>query len=224
MAAVTTGAVFNYGAFRGASVAALLPQLQQIMTEHALEIAAEVGIGFDPSIINARAAEWARRYTYDMVGGLVDKTRNDLQRLISTFIESPDMTHKQLAKLLEPTFGEVRSKMISVTETTRAYSAATVEYQQELAELGLEMVRVWKTAADDRVCPICAPLDEAPEPSWPADFQDGEHPPAHVNCRCGDGLTALPLDQLDQRWRDRQAELADALGAEWAGPEPGGQS
>ena len=38
---------------------------------------------------------------------------------------------------------------------------------------------VWRTAADERVCPVCGPLDGQ---EWPGDA--GPQPPAHPNCRC----------------------------------------
>jgi hypothetical protein len=38
---------------------------------------------------------------------------------------------------------------------------------------------VWRTAADERVCPVCGPLDGM---EWPSDV--GPQPPAHPNCRC----------------------------------------
>jgi len=37
----------------------------------------------------------------------------------------------------------------------------------------------WQTAADERVCPECGPLDGL---AWPED--EGPQPPLHVNCRC----------------------------------------
>lgn len=212
--------IFDYEAFRKRLVAMLGPVMQTVTREHVLDVAAEIGVMFDPAIINTRAAEWARRYTYELVDGLVDTTRKVLQETISAFIETPELTHRDLAKMLEPTFGAVRAEMIGVTETTRAYSMATVQYQNLLEIEGLAMVRVWKTAADDRVCPICAPLDEMPEPDWPAEYEAG--PPAHPRCRCGVGLTALPLSQLRKLHRERQASLEAALEG-WGGPEAGGK-
>lgn len=41
---------------------------------------------------------------------------------------------------------------------------------------------VWVTERDDRVCPICRPLDRTNEDTWGREFPNG--PPGHVNCRC----------------------------------------
>lgn len=219
--AVIGTSIFDYERFRRKLVEILLPQMQRVTTQQVMEIAAEIGVMFDPTIINTQAAAWAREYTYELVTGLVDTTRDLLQDTISAFVETPDMTHKDLADLLRPAFGSPRAEMISVTETTRAYSAATNTYQQQLAEEGLAMTRVWKTAADDRVCPICAPLDEMPEPDWPESLASG--PPAHVRCRCGTGLTALPVSQLRKLHKERQAYLRREVEGGWQGPEPGGK-
>lgn len=40
----------------------------------------------------------------------------------------------------------------------------------------------WSTRQDERVCPICGPLDGQPMKVWRRYFPDG--PPAHDNCRC----------------------------------------
>lgn len=38
---------------------------------------------------------------------------------------------------------------------------------------------VWRTADDETVCPVCAPLDDAL-----INGADGPFPPLHSNCRC----------------------------------------
>jgi len=58
-----------------------------------------------------------------------------------------------------------------------------------LNQTGLQMRRVWNTANDELVCPICGPLNEQPEDVWSGDFPDG--PPAHPNCRCGASLEVV---------------------------------
>ena len=50
---------------------------------------------------------------------------------------------------------------------------------QELPEIDVIVWTVWRTAADERVCPVCGPLAGS---EWPSDT--GPQPPAHPNCRC----------------------------------------
>lgn len=73
-----------------------------------------------------------------------------------------------------------RAKMIVLTETANALVSVEIEaYRRyDIQEI------VWKTSIDDRVCPICLPL-EGTVIKINGSFPDGiEHPPAHPNCRC----------------------------------------
>ena len=165
------------------------PELAAIMTQRSLELTAETGITFDAAVISEEALGWARDYNYRLVTGLTDTTRKLVQQSVSTFVETPGMTRRDLESLLAPAFGENRASMIAVTEVTRAYSQATNQHQQMLKdEYGLEMRRVWQTRRDELVCPICGPLNGMPEDDWPLNLKDG--PPAHPRCRCADSLTS----------------------------------
>lgn len=166
---------------------ALTPEVTRIAYEEVLRQALGVGVYFDPAAINQAALSWASSYTYGLVSRLTDTTRDLLQEAITRFVATPGMTREQLEALLAPAFGDVRASMIAVTEVTRAYSAATSLYQKLLAEWGLQTRRVWHTRHDERVCPICGPLEGKSEDAWSDDLQGG--PPAHVNCRCWTTLT-----------------------------------
>jgi HK97 family phage portal protein len=203
LAAVEAGRQIDYSELFDDLRGILAPEVQAIMTTRALELASEVGIAFDPAMINVEAAEIARRYTYDLVRGLNDTTRQLLQQAQSMYIETPGMTQGDLRQILQQAFGEQRSRMIATTETTRAFSEATNQYQDRLREEGLAMRRVWHTHNDEIVCPICGPLNGKPEPDWDDKFPSG--PPAHPNCRC---WTELSLRKLSEH-RAEARELAE---------------
>lgn len=133
------------------------------------------------------AAVWAKQYTYDLVRGLTDHTRNVLQNAVSEFFDTAGMTRSDLVKLLEPAFGSGRADIIAITEVTRAASAAQNLYRGQLLENGINMSRMWHTLADEMVCEICGPLNSQTEDTWASRFPDG--PPAHPRCRCAVGLT-----------------------------------
>ncbi len=177
--AVTGGQQFDLDAFADELRNAVDDVLVSIVQEQVLREAVSVGIDFDVAQINTAAWEWARQYSYDLVTGLTGTTRDVVADATAKFVSTPGMTQEELRKLLEPAFGEVRAKMIGITEVTRAYSQATLIYRDLLDSMGVAMRRVWNTSADERVCPICAPLDGRPEGKW-----DGYEPPAHPNCRC----------------------------------------
>lgn len=183
--AVEGGRQPDYEGLAGELRTTLEPELEGIATEVALREAMTIGVQFDPAVINAAAADWARTYCYDLIKGLTDTTRGVVSRAIQQFVELPGMTREQLEALLRPAFGDYRASMIAVTEVTRAYSAATRMYANLLEmEAGIVMHGVWQTRADEiaKKCPICGPLHGQPEEVWRDAFPDG--PPAHVNCRC----------------------------------------
>lgn len=177
--AVAGGRQFDLDAFASELRNAVDDVLVSIVQEQVLREAVAVGIDFDVARINTAAWEWARQYSYDLVTGLTETTREVVADATAKFVSTPGMTQEELRKLLEPAFGEVRAKMIGITEVTRAYSQATLIYRDLLDGMGVVMRRVWNTSADERVCPICAPLNGRPEGKW-----GGYEPPAHPNCRC----------------------------------------
>jgi len=77
-------------------------------------------------------------------------------------------------------FTEVRAEMIVLTETANAMMVTELATAEEY---GIKEI-IWRTSIDDRVCPICLPL-EGSKTTIGKSFPDGYfHPPAHPNCRC----------------------------------------
>ncbi len=157
------------------------PELALIATDEGLRLGAEIGVQFDPAVVNAAAVEWSRQYTYGLVKDITATTRTVIANATEQFISTPGMTIGELRDALSGAFGPVRAQLISVTETSRAYAQSSLTYKNQLAEQGIRMLRVWHVAADERVCPICAPLDLKMENEW-GDHSGG--PPAHPGCRC----------------------------------------
>lgn len=158
------------------------PILVDTFISQAESLMNSVGIGADWAHFNEIAADWGRTYSYNLVTGIEGTTHRALEKLLQKNVPGyfeEGLTSKELARRLEPQFGAVRSEMIAVTETTRAAVEGERAYVQELVkETGREMVPIWLTANDDRVCVICGPKNEKP-------ITDGQFPPAHPRCRCG---------------------------------------
>lgn len=150
--AIRDGQEPDYDALFEELRAAIQPEITALTTAEAMRASAELGIAFDPAVINTTAVEWARSYSYELVTGLTDTTRKLLQQGAATWYETPGMTLGDLERLLEPAFGPVRSEMIAITETTRAAANATNQTQVLLNQTGLQMRRVWNTANDELVC------------------------------------------------------------------------
>jgi hypothetical protein len=170
----------------------LAAELFQVLTQAGKDgvrlFGEQVTVGIDYSKVDARVAEKAREYVYELVAGINSTTRQALQNAIAAFAETPGMTIGDVIGMLP--YDEARAVQIATTEITRAYASAAQEAGEMLAEdfPGVDVVTTWWTNVDDRVCPICAPLDGAETPiDEPFVGGDGESypfPPAHPGCRC----------------------------------------
>lgn len=168
--------------------AAMLPILTVIVRK-AVQFAVgdleeTVHVGVDQASMQARLSKWARTYTYELIKGIDGTTRTAVREAMRNWaIEGGTTT--DLRKALEPTFGSVRAQMIAETETTRAFSAA---HRESWEESRVVEAREWRTAMDERVCPICGALDGAQavlgQPFILAGVGEYDDPPAHPRCRC----------------------------------------
>jgi len=150
---------------------------EQVYLDAALELMKQnPGMGVDWALVNQRAVDWSRQYTFDLVQGITDTNRNLLQQSISAFFEQ-GQTRQELEERLLRSFGPVRAEMIAVTETTRASVQGELAITEELRQQGIEMRPIWQTNNDDLVCPICGPKHNK-------EIKDGVYPPAHPRCRC----------------------------------------
>lgn len=169
---------------RNAFQAAIRPILERVYLDHVEALTKtpppkvkQGGIGIEWGLVNERAAEWAGRYSFELVSGIVDTTRSTLQKQVRDFFHD-ERTLKDLRDSISGLFGPVRADMIAQTEVTRAASEAESLFEEELNKLGLRTTRVWQTSQQD-VCPICRPRDgKTRGDGWT------ELPPAHPRCQC----------------------------------------
>lgn len=102
----------------------------------------------------------------------------------------------------ERVFAPGRTRVVVATEVTRAVTTAETDVRRAVVlagdtpqtpqdrrpanrppfDIGDNLVPVWHTEKDERVCPICSPLDRQRFEAWAERFPNG--PPAHPNCRC----------------------------------------
>lgn len=138
----------------------------------------DIGFGLDWALINSDAADWAAKYTGELVKSVDANTKRMLKRQVSEWINAGESL-EQLIKRISPPFDKKRARRIAVTETTRAYAEANSYIWQKS---GVVEGRQWQTAADERVCPICGPLHGQTVTLGKA-FEGGlTNPPAHPNC------------------------------------------
>jgi hypothetical protein len=164
------------------------PVLEEVYIASALAAIREseklLSAGVDMGEIAIAGSAFASQHSFDLVAGITETTRRQLQTKIARFF-TENLTIGEVAQSLVATFGVVRADMIAVTEITRAHTAAEREVAEELRQQGFDLVAIWNTANDEiaRRCPICWPKHRKKEDEgggW-----DGiEGPPAHIRCRC----------------------------------------
>jgi len=135
--------------------------------------ASSFGLAADFDLINQGVLEFTRTFGDEWWGRLEGTTREGLRAAIGANI-STGAPLSNLKKSLEPLFGKTRAEMIASTETTRLYAEGNSIAYRAAGVTQLE----WRTAQDERVCPICGPLHKEKFPI------DGDKPPAHCRCRC----------------------------------------
>lgn len=140
--------------------------------------------------INPLAVQWAEEFSLDLVRDISSHTRQSVQQLVEDFIATPGMTQGDVIEQLEPLFGESRAQLISITETTRAYGEGAKLAGDAIKEQGIQVVAIWNTNNDSRVCPVCGPLNRVRESPGGNGFSPSgrgvgiPNVPAHPGCRC----------------------------------------
>jgi SPP1 gp7 family putative phage head morphogenesis protein len=144
----------------------------------------DFGIDIDWTLTNMNAAKWASKYAGELVKEIDAKTLQVIQDAVTRFVETPGMTIGDVMDALP--FDEVRALRVATTEITRAYAKGQMIAGQQLKDEypDVKITKTWFTNNDDKVCPICEPLD-GKEFDFEDEFDAGiTEPAAHVNCRC----------------------------------------
>ncbi|MFA5262192.1 MAG: GNAT family N-acetyltransferase [Opitutaceae bacterium] len=131
-------------------------------------------IDVDLKDASKKAGDWAERYSRELAKQIVANTKAAVSE------KKADGAEADYA----PQFGEDRAEKIAITETTRAKTAGeygAIGTAVVLGEIDAPDV-IWVTARDDRVCPVCRPLNGTSRDVWGRVSITG--PPAHPRCRC----------------------------------------
>jgi len=156
---------------------AITPVLEAVYSSQALRLADSLRLVLDWTLVNQQAVEWASMFSGELITKITDTTRKLVGEYIQKFY-TDQWTMDDLINRLSPLFGEQRARVIAITEVTNAATQseiATIDYFKEQYNLNYD--GYWLTANDDKVCEVCGPKHEQI-------IEDGEYPPAHVQCRC----------------------------------------
>jgi SPP1 gp7 family putative phage head morphogenesis protein len=175
----------------GVGAAKALPALIKTMRAAAPGIK---GFAFDKTL--PQAQEWAAKRAAKTIKGISATTRDEIRGLVESAFED-QFTVDDLADEIDRVIGdEARSETIARTETMTAANAGQQEAWDQAVDKGLltgTELQVWIVTPDDRLCPICEPLDGVTaglDETFEVDGDAIDGPPAHPNCRCTIGLQA----------------------------------
>lgn len=164
-------------------------ELQRTVLDRVDRLGTQFGIAVDPADGAVVVQDWLASYMPQFIDEIDATSDRIITRAVEAFRTTPGMTVQDVAAMIAPATGKARASTIAITETTRAASQATVEYQKYLAERGIMMERVWSTDADGLVCLTCKPLNGKTEDVWIDRYPLGA--PAHPRCRCDTGLRVV---------------------------------
>jgi len=104
---------------------------------------------------NSAAMAYLRRYRLVDVPNLNATTRKSVVRMIEDWLRSGESL-SSLETQLGTILGSRRAAMIAITEVTRIFAEGNLMLWRAT---GVVTSKVWRTARDERVCPLCGPLD-----------------------------------------------------------------
>lgn len=139
---------------------------------------------------NPRAVEWVKEHAADTVTGVSETTREQIRKLVEDAFEEQFDVDDLADEIAELIGDEDRAENIARTETMKASNAGQQEAWNQAVDEGLltgEEEQEWITTPDDRLCPICEPLDGQKAPiggQFKTELGRVDGPPAHPRCRC----------------------------------------
>jgi hypothetical protein len=159
--------------------AAIEPYIEDGYLQSANDLMESSSISTSWDVINQQAADWASRYTFDLVKDINANTMRGLQRSINWYYQASGRTIGDLERKISRWFSPQRAEMIAITEVTRASSEGQRQAKQDILSdnENLQAVDIWLTTNDELVCPVCGPRHNK-------EIKDGIYPPLHPRCKC----------------------------------------
>ena len=157
------------------------------------ELGAKIAAAF--ALENPAAVQWLSERAATQVAGIDDVTRGYV-RTILTQAADQGWSYQRTSRALRERFvgfsarsrlGHVRNRgeLIAITEVGTAYEHAGTLVAAQLVDDGLVIEKAWLTAADAKVCPVCAPAGSEGWISEADSFTNGlAGPLGHPGCRC----------------------------------------
>lgn len=148
---------------------------------------ARLTIKFDAK--NPRVIKWAREHAAELVTQVSDTTRERLRKAVTKIEQGKLKVGRE--EILDAIGDKKRANTIARHESMLATNEGQREGWRQARDaelLNAKAKRTWITTYDELTCTICAPLEGAVatlDGGYPGGH-DG--PPAHVRCRCTEGI------------------------------------
>jgi hypothetical protein len=172
--------------FRQERVRDVLARMLSVSADLGVELVTKqfenFGLSFDWTLAHATARDWALQHTDTLLAQLGVTNNRVVGQAVANWITNGEPL-SALIRDLEIVFGSTRAERIAITETTRAFAQGTLQ-GYALAGYGVnpptvpipQHVRcrcgyglrfnadgsaeyIYFTSVDERVCPICTPLN-----------------------------------------------------------------
>lgn len=149
---------------------------------------------FKFDVTNEAAVEWIKKHAAETIDEMDEATREDIRDLVADAFEEQFDVDDLADKIADIIGDDARAEVIARTETMRASNEGQIQLWDQATEAGLltgDEKKEWIVTPDDRLCPICEPLDGVQverDGSFDTDAGRVDNPPAHPRCRCTIGL------------------------------------
>lgn len=176
-------------------VAALRAGLKTAAAGDDETVVGDIEMSFDAGDPHAKA--WIQEQALELAQGISETTRDEIRDLIdhafdagNTDLDVDELT-KRITNLIDDS---ERADVIARTETMRAANQGQLEAWDQAEEQGLltgDEKKEWIVTPDDRLCPICEPLDGEQvdrDGTFNVEGEEIDGPPAHPRCRCAMAL------------------------------------
>lgn len=139
---------------------------------------------------NPAVVAWAKRHAGELITAILTTTLERIRLASEEFQDDGDWDFYH-DRIMAAVGDEARADLIARHETMLAANEGQRQGWGQAVEAGLlakDAQRVWITTPDERLCPVCEPL-EGKTATLDGEYDDGiEGPPAHVQCRCTEGI------------------------------------
>lgn len=152
------------------------------------------GFKFDET--NPEALRWARERAAELIGELSDADRRAIRELVEEAFEEQFDVDELADRIADIIGDDERAEVIARTEAMRAANEGQQQLWSQAVEEGLltgTEEKEWIVTPDDRLCPLCEPLDGKTVPlkdEFETEQGKIDGPPLHPRCRCTLGLSA----------------------------------